>query len=283
MSEIIVAPSASLDLKLTVGSVYRKRTAFSRKLKFFQRDGARLRDLMSKLGSDAEEVKDLTAVVVSYRLVRNLAITFNWCRMKKEEDKRVVPESFQAELMAVYGTEVYSKVVEALLMTSAEVVTVLPAKLDAKVTDAIMKWCDQKEKVVVEELEKVIEECATEITARKDEPRPPKRKSPRAAAVKKSPKSSARSAMEGAPEEKFRDLMDQVREKVKNIKFGQGDFQVYSETQEQIDALLFEATDEIMKIKKSLKDRFERVQKSKSPARSRRVRGEAKKVVEVEA
>ena len=177
MSEIVVAPSASSDSKMTVGSVYRKRSAFTRKLKFFQRDGARLRELNSKLGSDAEEVKDLTAVVVSYKLVRNLAITFNWVRMQKEEDKRVVPEEFQAELMGVYGTESYSKVVEALKLTSAEVASVLPAKLDALVTDSIIKWCDQKEKVVVEDLEKVITECSDEITARKDEPRPPKKKS----------------------------------------------------------------------------------------------------------
>ena len=252
MSEIVVAPSASSDSKMTVGSVYRKRSAFTRKLKFFQRDGARLRELNSKLGSDAEEVKDLTAVVVSYKLVRNLAITFNWVRMQKEEDKRVVPEEFQAELMGVYGTESYSKVVEALKLTSAEVASVLPAKLDAKVTDAIIKWCDQKEKIVVEDLEKVVTECSDEITARKDEPRPPKKKSPKAAA-KKSAK------MDGAPEENFRELMDQVREKVRKIKFGQNDFKVYSDTQEQIDALLYEATDEIMKIKKSLKTRFDKV------------------------
>jgi len=152
MSEIVVAPGASSDLKLTVGSVYRKRTAFSRKLKFFQRDAARLRELMSKLGSDAEEVKDLSAVVISYRLVRNLAITFTWCRMKKADDKRVVPAEFQPELMTLYGTEIYSKVVEALKITSAEVATILPPKLDVKVTDAILKWCDQKEKVVVADL-----------------------------------------------------------------------------------------------------------------------------------
>ncbi len=89
--------------------------------------------------------------------------------------------------------------------------------------------------------------------------------------------------MEGAPEEKFRDLMDEVREKVMKIKLGQNDFKLYSETQEQIDALLFEATEEIMKIKKSLRIRFEKVQKSKSPAKSRRVRCEVAKVVEVEA
>ena len=255
MSEIVVAPSASSDSKITVGSVYRKRSAFTRKLKFFQRDGARLRELNSKLGSDAEEVKDLTAVVVSYKLVRNLAITFNWVRMQKEEDKRVVPEEFQAELMGVYGTESYSKVVEALKLTSAEVASVLPAKLDAKVTDAIIKWCDQKEKIVVEYLEKVVTECSDEITARKDEPRPPKKKSP------KSPKAAAKKSakMDGAPEENFRELMDQVREKVRKIKFGQNDFKVYSDTQEQIDALLYEATDEIMKIKKSLKTRFDKV------------------------
>ena len=232
MSEIVVAPSASSDSKMTVGSVYRKRSAFTRKLKFFQRDGARLRELNSKLGSDAEEVKDLTAVVVSYKLVRNLAITFNWVRMQKEEDKRVVPEEFQAELMGVYGTESYSKVVEALKLTSAEVASVLPAKLDVKVTDAILKWCDQKEKIVVADLEKVITESSDEITARKDEPRPPKKKSPKSP---RSPKSSSKKSpkmADGAPEEKFRVLMDQVREKVKKIKFGQNDFKVYSETQE---------------------------------------------------
>lgn len=158
MSEIVVAPSASSDStpKLTVGSVYRKRSAFARKLKFFQRDAARLRELHSKIGSDATEVKDLTAVIVSYRLLRNVVITYNWCRLNKDEDKRVVPKEFTAELMEAYGSEVCSKVVEALKLTSAEVASVLPAKLDAKVTDAIIKWCDVKEKGVVTDLEKVI-------------------------------------------------------------------------------------------------------------------------------
>ena len=90
-------------------------------------------------------------------------------------------------------------------MTSAEVTSILPAKLDTKVTDSILSWCDQKEKVVVADLEKVIEECTQEITARKDEPRPPKKKSPK---IKNS------SAKDGSPEEKFRDLMNQVREKI---------------------------------------------------------------------
>ena len=287
MSEIVVAPSASSDSpKMTVGSVYRKRSAFSRKLKFFQRDAARLRELLSKIGTDAAEVKDLTTVIVSYRLVRNLVITHNWVRMKKEEDKRVVAEEFQAELMGLYGSETYTKVTEALKLTSAEVASVLPAKLDSKVTDAIIKWCDQKEKTVVADLEKVITECSDEITARKDEPRPPKKKTPKSPKSPKGAKKSPKTADE-APEEKFRHLMDQVREKVKKIKFGQNDFKVYSDTQEQIDTLLYEATEEIMKIKKTLKTRFDRVQKSKSPKRSRRVRGESKpktaKPVEVEA
>lgn len=259
MSEIVVAPSASSDSpKMTVGSVYRKRSAFTRKLKFFQRDAARLRELNSKIGTDAEEVKDLTAVLLSYKLVRNLVITHNWCKMKKDEDKRVVPEEFQAELMGAYGTEAYSKVVEALKLTSAEVASVLPAKLDQKVTDALIKWCDEKEKAVVSELEKVITECSSEIEARKDEPRPPKKKSPKSPKSPKGSKKSPKTA-DGAPEEKFRHLMDQVRQKVQKIKFGQDDFKVYSDTQEQIDALLYEATEEIMKIKKTLKTRFDRV------------------------
>jgi hypothetical protein len=278
MSEIVVAPSASAaETKLTVGSVFRKRSAFSRKLKFFNKDSARLRELLTKLGSDAEEVKDLNNSVLTYRLVRNLVVTYNWTKMKKEDDKRVVPEELQAELMGLYGTDQYSKVVEALKLPSAEVTKVLPEKLDAKLVEAILKWVDQKEKAVITDLEKVIEECSTEITARKDEPKPAKKKSPRAASKKE--------GKEGAPEAKFRDLMNQVREKVKKIKLGQNDFQVYSETQEQIDALLYEATEEIMKIKKTLKTRFAKAQKSSS--RSRKPRGEkeskAAKAVEVEA
>jgi hypothetical protein len=224
-SEIVVAPSASSEIKLTVGSVYRKRTAFTRKLKFFQRDAARLRELIKKIGTDAEEVKDLSEVVIGYRLVRNLVVTYNWCRMKKDDDKRVVPEDLQAELMTIYGTETYSKVVEALKLTSAEVVKVLPDKLDEKVTGAVLNWCDQKEKGVTADLEKVIEQCTEEITARKDEPRPPKKKSSPRAAAKKSPRAGSKKTSEGAaPEEKFRDLMNQVRDKVKKIKLGQGDF-----------------------------------------------------------
>lgn len=172
---------------------------------------------MSKLSSGDEEVKDLTPVILAYRLVRNVVITHNWTKMKKEDDKRVVPEELQSELMGLLGTEVYSKFVEALKLTSSEVTKVLPEKLDAKVTDSLVKWCDQKEKVVIADLEKVIEECSAEITARKDEPKPAKRKSPKAASKKSV-------AKDGAPEEKFRDLMNQVRDKVKKIKLGQNDF-----------------------------------------------------------
>lgn len=279
-AEIVVAPAASE--KLPVGAIYRKRTAFSRKLRFFQRDAQRLRDLLQKLKDDKEapEVKNVSEVVLGYRLVRNVALTHNWCKMSKGDDKRVVPEEYAKEIETIYGADVSKKVGECLKMTSAEVVEVLPTQLDEKVTKAVLAFCDQKEKVIIADLEKVIEDCSKEIEARKDEPKPPRKKQP------KSPKAVKKGG--DAPEEKFRDLIIDVRAKVKKIKLSSGGYEVYAQTQEQIDSLLYEATEEIMKIKKTLKDRFERVQRSKSNSKSRsRVRRsrskDAKKVVEVEA
>jgi hypothetical protein len=155
-TEIVVAPAAAVETKLPVGAVYRKRSAFSRKMKFFQRDATRLRDLLAKLNSavdkEAEDVKNLSDVVLGYRLVRNVCITHNWCRLSKAEDKRVIPEEYVKELTTIYGAEVYAKVVECFKLTSAEVASVLPSKLDSKVTEAVKAFCDQKEKVIVVDL-----------------------------------------------------------------------------------------------------------------------------------
>ena len=208
-AEIVVAPAASE--KLPVGAIYRKRTAFSRKLRFFTRDAQRLRDLLQKLKEDKEatDVKNVSEVVLGYRLVRNVCLTNNWCKMQKGDDKRVVPEEFAKEIETIYGSELSKKVGECLKMTSAEVVEVLPATLDEKVTKAVLTFCDQKEKTIVADLEKVVEDCSKEIEARKDEPKPPRKKQP------KSPKAAKKGG--DAPEEKFRDLIIDVRSKVEKI------------------------------------------------------------------
>ena len=66
--------------KLPYGALFRKRSAFSRKLKFFQRDLVRFRELLVKIreDKDGEESKKFTDVIIGYKMLRILCITNNW-------------------------------------------------------------------------------------------------------------------------------------------------------------------------------------------------------------
>jgi hypothetical protein len=80
----------------------------------------------------------------------------------------------------------------------------------------LLKFIEENEKVsVTDVLEEAIEEMNKELEARKSEPRPPKKKSP------KSPRASSKS---GSTEDKFRDLMKEIKARIGTIKFTKDDF-----------------------------------------------------------
>jgi uncharacterized protein (DUF305 family) len=108
-----------------------------------------------------------------------------------------------------------------------------------------------------------------ETESRKGEPRPSKPKK------KKSPRTSSHSAH--STEEKFRDLMREVKDRISAIRFTKDSHQLYGETQNDIDNLLHEATSEILDMKRLTKERFARAQTGKAGARRRtRSRGDSK-------
>ena len=104
-----------------------------------------------------------------------------------------------------------------------------------------------------------------ELESRKNEPRPPKTK-------KKSPPRSSKSSL--STEEKFRELMNEVKTRISAIRFTKDSHQLYGETQNDIDNLLHEATSEILDMKKLTKERFLRAQGGKG--RRNRSRGDSK-------
>lgn len=64
-------------------------------------------------------------------------------------------------------------------------------------------------------------------------------------------------------EQRFRDLIREVQQRVSSIKLEKDDYQTYSEVQSEVDNFLDEATTEIMAIKNGLRKRFENVQSGK--------------------
>jgi hypothetical protein len=60
-------------------------------------------------------------------------------------------------------------------------------------------------------------------------------------------------------EERFRDLIKEVHDRVHKIEFKKEDWKTYSEVQSEIDNFLDEATTEVMAIKNGLKRRFDNI------------------------
>jgi hypothetical protein len=91
--------------QLPYGALFRRRSAFSRKLKFFQRDLVRFRELLVRIREDkeGEDAKKYTDIIVGYKMLRALCITNNWIVGKKEDDKRFIPSKFEPKLKTILG------------------------------------------------------------------------------------------------------------------------------------------------------------------------------------
>lgn len=70
-------------------------------------------------------------------------------------------------------------------------------------------------------------------------------------------------------EQRFRDLIREVQQKVSQIKLEKDDYKTYSEVQSNVDTFLDEATTDIMAIKNGLKRRFENIQAGKGDVKRR--------------
>ena len=98
-----------------------------------------------------------------------------------------------------------------MTMTNVEVASQVHKEVSSKVMEDLLKFIEENEKAcVVDVISEAVEEMSKELESRKNEPRPPKTK-------KKSPRVSSRSA--GSTEDKFRDLMKEVKGRISAIRF----------------------------------------------------------------
>lgn len=215
-----VTDATAEEVKLPIGALYRKKSAFSRKLKFFQRDMNRYRELLQKIKDDknSEDAKKFTDVILGYRMLRALCISNNWIVCKKEDDKRFIPLKFEAKLKTILGDGCLAGISAALKMTNAEVGDHIHKNVESKSVEGLLKFIEEHEKVSISDvLEKAIEEMNTELEARKDEPRPVRNKKRSTQTSPRDRVSSKKSQM--TTEEKFRDLMKEVKGRIGAIKF----------------------------------------------------------------
>lgn len=83
----------------------------------------------------------------------------------------------------------------------------------------------------------------------------------------KKPESKVSNDSEIPVEERFREMVKEVKQRVFSVNLKKDDFQTYSDVQSEIDSFLNEAVSEILSIKNNLKAKFDKIQNAKVKAR----------------
>lgn len=236
---------------------------------------------------DPETVQE-EKVHAAHRLLRNFNYAVNVQTMGREDDKRVFPEKFAAEIESIFeDKDALEKVKKALQTnTKEDQQKELPKQLAEKTLKGVTDFIEKHEKVEIldklesqlEEMTKVIDEKRARLKVLRPESEKAKsapssgqsKKSKNSNSAKKSAKTSSDQEDQLPAEERFRLLIKEVNDRVRAVKLKKDDFELYVNMQQEIDTFLHEAMTEIRAIKKRFKDRFDAVQAGTD--RRRRVR-----------
>ena len=225
-------------------------------------------------------------VSATHRLLRNFNFAVNVQTMDREDDKRVFPEKFVAEIETLFEDKDSLEKIKKALQTNLkeDQLKELPGHLSEKTLKGVADFLEKHEKEEIldklethlKEMTEVIEEKRARLKVLR--PQSDKAKSaPSSGQSKKSKNSAKKSAKTSSDhddqlpaEERFRLLIKEVNQRVQAVKLKKDDFELYVQMQQEIDGFLHEAITEIRAIKKKFKDRFDKVQSGNE--RRRRVR-----------
>lgn len=214
--------------------------------------------------------------------MRNFCISFNTVyQAKKDEDRQEIPEKYTKEIETLLGSKaVVDQFKNAL---KAETVDDSIKQLPDQVTEdmvtgllAFINKHDQEE--IIKVLNKELDEMTAEIDKMRGEQKTRKSsikkekvaiEKDKKEKVAKKPKKINTEDAGKTTEQRFRDLIREVQQRVSQIKLEKDDYQTYSEVQSEVDNFLDEATTEIMAIKNGLRKRFENIQTGKGDAKRR--------------
>ena len=267
-----------------------KRRTFRRTLQQYERLKAKFTDMLTKLNKpDAAPEKDgapadpkKQRVVAVYRLLRNFCISFNTIyQAKKDEDRQEIPEKYAKEIETILGSQdVVDQFKKALKAENVDdSVKELPGEVPEAMATGLLEFInkhDQDEIILV--LNKELDQMTADIDKMRGEQKTRKStiKKEKVAIEKtqqqklaKKPKKINTDEQGKTTEQRFRDLIREVQQRVSQIKLEKDDYQTYSEVQSEVDNFLDEATTEIMAIKNGLRKRFENIQSGKSDFKRR--------------
>lgn len=300
--------AADNDDKVSTSSSYKKLTSnlrqleakrrtFRRTLQQYERIKSKFTDMLAKLnkkeatekdGAPAADPKKQQAIA-AYRLLRNFCISFNTVyQAKKDEDRQEIPDKYVKEIDTLLGSDAADKFKKAL---KAETVDDSVKELPDQVSDAVVKGLldfinkhDQEE--IIKVLNKELDDLTADIDKLRGEQKTRKStiKKEKVATEKtqqqkqaKKPKKINTDDQGKTTEQRFRDLIREVQQRVSQIKLEKDDYQTYSEVQSEVDNFLDEATTEIMAIKNGLRKRFENVQSGKGDKRKTQAKQKQRK------
>ena len=261
-----------------------KRRLFRRTLNQYERIKKRFTTQLEKLtGADAvkDENTDKEVVVAVYRLLRNFCISYNTIEMAdRNEDKQVFPAKFEGDLKKILSGDekVIAAIQEALTAGKAEEsVKVLPEKIDVSAVKTLNEFLEKHEGAeVLKKLEAELDGLTTIIDGQREDLKTKKadlaakqpKKEP-VAAAKKEKKAKKGADGEVSTEQRFRELIQEVNQRVAKIQLEKDDYKTYSDVQSEIDSFLSEAIADILNIKTNLKKRFDAVQSGRSSGKTR--------------
>lgn len=264
-----------------------KRRLFRRTLLQYERIKKRFTQQLDKLTGGAADEKDKSEnpdkdiVIAVYRLLRNFCISYNTIEMAdRNEDKQVFPAKFEAEIKKTLNgdAKLIGAFQEALKADKAdESVKVLPDKIDSKSVKLLTDFLDKHEgPEILKKLESELDALTSQIDGQREDVKGKRAelnaKQPKkevAAAPKKAKKEKKSNDGDKSTEERFRDLIQEVSQRVAKIQLEKDDHKTYSDVQSEIDAFLSEAITDILAIKQNLKKRFEAVQAGRSSGKNR--------------
>lgn len=254
----------------------------------YERIKSKFVDQITKLNKkEAVAEKDGTdpkkqQVIAAYRLLRNFCISFNTVsQTKKDDNRQEIPEKYMKEIETLLGNKaVFDQFKNAMKAETAEdSIKQLPNEITEDIVTALVAFIDKHDQ---EEIIKVLNNELTEMTTEIDKMRGDQKsrksilnkekvaveKDKKEKTAKKQKKINTEDAGK-TTEQRFRDLIREVQQKVSQIKLEKDDYKTYSEVQSNVDTFLDEATTDIMDIKNGLKKRFENIQAGKGDARRR--------------
>ena len=247
---------------------FQRRTHRSRLLRFQRAQKTVAKNLPEQVKDESEE-KQKQAVKNAYQVLRSFCFAFNGLTiLDKEAEKFFIPDDFEAELKEVLTADYFSKFEAAIKASKEDYPNELPATVSEAVVEKLLKFISVKQTnhivIPYEEIITSLTEKIDPMVKERDNLAPPREKKEKKEKVQR----RRRDSEDDSREARLQDILREVSRRSDSVHLSKDDHAQFSEAQAQLDTLLHETVSDIMRMKQTLKKRFDRAQNSQGRYRS---------------